>query len=246
MPGNALKFRDGTSIVSWNTNCVSTDSCDGVSRALPCEPHPLGFEAPSGLSRVAQLSAAQAVGMPFLLAYCMNQGGLVSSEPVHLSLCVCLELGSRCVAATWGNLSMQVADRIVMHRGDSCNWLSTVLRLRMSSFLDQDMRQTLPQGSLGISARARAAFPHTDQCSKKAKPPITLNAAADIISLDRLGFLSYKKFTPSHLPSSTLVLRKDMPAGQRMVAAAHINRQFYNAAGWRQVRHSRSPRVTVA
>lgn len=80
MPGKALKFQDGTATVSWNSESVSTDTIDGVTRSLPCEPHPLGFEAPSGLSRVAQLSAAQAVGMPFLLAYCMNQDGLVSFD----------------------------------------------------------------------------------------------------------------------------------------------------------------------
>lgn len=116
----------------------------------------------------------------------------------------------------------------------------------MSSFLDQDQRQTLPQASLGISARARAAFPHKDQYSKKGKLPIMLNAAADIISLDRMGFLSYRKFRPSHLPSSSLVLRKDLQTGQHLVAAAHVNRQFHNAAGWRQVCDLQSPRVTVA
>lgn len=135
---------------------------------------------------------------------------------------------------------MQVADRIVMHRGDNCNWHSTVLRLRMSSFLDKTQRQTLPHRSLGISARARAAFPHQDQGSTHAKAPVTLNAAADIISLDRMGFLSYNNFTPSHLPSSTVVLRKNMQAGQRMVVAAHVNRQFSHATGWRQVSDGQS------
>eukprot|EP00892_Ulva_mutabilis_P009944 jgi/Ulvmu1/7321/UM035_0110.1 len=203
MPGKALKLQDGTSIISWHTETVSADTCDSISRSLPGEPHPLGFEAPSGLSRLAQLSAAQAVGVPFLLAYCMNQGGLV-------------------------------ADRIITHRGDSCNWHSTILRLRMSSVLDKAQKESLPQRSLGISARARAAFPHTKGQLNK-RPATTINAAADIVTLDRLGFLSRTNFTPSHLPSTTVVVRKDMQSGQRITLAAHVNRQFAHAGGWQQV-----------
>lgn len=70
-------FRDGTQVVSWDTSTVCAQCCDGVASCVPLEPHPLGVEAPSGLSRVAQLSAAQAVGVPFIPSYCHEQGGVV-------------------------------------------------------------------------------------------------------------------------------------------------------------------------
>lgn len=75
-----ISFRDGTDVVSWDASTVCAQCCDGVASSLPLEPHPLGIEAPSGLSRVAQLSAAHAVGVPFLPAYCHEQGGVVRSS----------------------------------------------------------------------------------------------------------------------------------------------------------------------
>lgn len=76
-------FQDGTHIVSWDASTVCMQRCDGVSGSLPLEPHPLGIEAPSGLSRAAQLSAAHSVSIPFVPAYCDEQGGVVCSLPKH-------------------------------------------------------------------------------------------------------------------------------------------------------------------
>ena len=70
-------LRDGTQVASWDASTVCAQCCDGVSSCVPLEPHPLGVEAPSGLSRVAQLSAAHAVGVPFIPSYCHEQGGVV-------------------------------------------------------------------------------------------------------------------------------------------------------------------------
>lgn len=144
------------------------------------------------------------------------------------------QTNSNCVVPIEPGVAFQVADRVVMHRGDKCNWHSTVLRLRMSSMLNKAQKETLPQRSLGISARARAAFPHVDKNDTR-KPSTTLNASADIVTLDRMGFLSRTNFMPSHLPSSSAILRKEMQAGHRMILAAHVNRQFAHATGWHQV-----------
>lgn len=233
MSGKALQSQDGTSIISWNTEVVSLDSCDAISRSLPCEPHPLGFESPSGLSRVAQLSAAQAVGIPFLLAYCMNQGGLVCHN-VHVLQARSVEQELTVSLPRNCHFVMQVADRVILQRGDTCNWVSTILRLRLPSFLEKPRSHALPHGTLGISARARAAFPHKHRIAGQAKP-VTLNLAADVISLDRVGFMSHSNFTPSHLPSTTIVLQKHLQAGQRVLLAAHVNRRFTHAAGSQQV-----------
>ena len=138
------------------------------------------------------------------------------------------------------HLEIQVADRIIMHRGDKCNWHSTVLRLRMSSVLDKAQRESLPQRSLGLSARGRAAFPHSGKDNTNKKSSLTVNASADIRSLDRMGFLSRAHFTPSHLPSTSIVIRKDMQAGQRITVAAHINREISHGGGWHQVRTNMS------
>ena len=48
------------------------------------------------------------------------------------------------------HLEMQVADRVIMHRGDKYNRHSAVLRLRMSSVLDKAQQGSLPQRSIVV------------------------------------------------------------------------------------------------
>ena len=74
--GNA-RFGNTSGSTAWDNDVVCAQSGNGTSFMLPRQPAPMGPEAPSGLSRPAQLSVVQTVGLPAMPAYCAKQGGLV-------------------------------------------------------------------------------------------------------------------------------------------------------------------------
>lgn len=74
--GNA-RLGSPSGAISWDTAVVCTQSGDMVSYMCPRQPAPMGPEAASKLSRAAQLSAVQAVGVPTLPAFSGQQGGVV-------------------------------------------------------------------------------------------------------------------------------------------------------------------------
>jgi len=61
----------------WDTPVSTSGCCDGVQRLMPAMPQPVSSASPSGLSRMAQLSALQTLGAPAVPSYCGEHGGLV-------------------------------------------------------------------------------------------------------------------------------------------------------------------------
>lgn len=57
---------------------------DGQCQTLPCEPQPLALSAASGLNRLQQLLAAQAVVAPAIPSFSGVDGGVVGSAAIPL------------------------------------------------------------------------------------------------------------------------------------------------------------------
>lgn len=64
----------------------STRSLDGHAQTLPCEPPPLALSVDSGLDRMQQLLAAQALLGPAMPSYVPSYGGVVSAFAGHRAL----------------------------------------------------------------------------------------------------------------------------------------------------------------
>jgi hypothetical protein len=128
-----------------------------------------------------------------------------------------------------------------MQRGTKDHWFSGVMRVHVSSLVDRNKWPERPQGLVGLCARARSAFPVPSRLPGKGlRAPLTINASADLERLDKLDFLSRSEFKASHLPASTVSIRRDVQDGQVLRLSGHLNQPFGDANGWRQVRHLNS------
>lgn len=66
---------------SWQCSLQSPRSFSGQCQTLPCEPPPLAQCAFQGLNKAQQMIAIQAIGLPAIPAYDVNDGGVVCLRP---------------------------------------------------------------------------------------------------------------------------------------------------------------------
>ena len=155
---------------------------------------------------------------------------------------------------------VQVADRLIFHRGSKHAWRSAVLRVKGQALCQNSAVRSVPLDAFGLSLRGRAAFPTvTSQTTIPAtRPTLTLNGSMDIDSLSRSterdpnvpstssGHGRDRDFSHpwrlSNVPAASGSLRRDLGDGAMLSVAAHVNRPFGHVAGWEKV----PPLVAVA